>query len=112
MAELKRQETISAEDENWLDNDANDVDERRILGKLETASDIDRALARLDSNEARIVENLRALGGDGEPKKGDAGDDGPSKNKKTAYPPLQVRSCCSLYATVHKTTRKGNEITE
>ncbi|KAJ6477046.1 hypothetical protein C8R45DRAFT_833835, partial [Mycena sanguinolenta] len=93
MAKLKRKEKISAEDETWLDNAANDIDERRILDKLEAASDLDRALTRLDSNEARIVGNLQALGDDGQPKESDAG---PSNKKKSAYATLRLESCCSL----------------
>ena len=44
-AKLSQRETISSVDEQWLDHDANTVDEQRVLDDLEAASDYKRGLA-------------------------------------------------------------------
>ena len=42
-AKLARAETISSSDEQWLDNEANTVNEQQVLDTLESASDYERA---------------------------------------------------------------------
>ncbi|KAJ7488311.1 hypothetical protein FB451DRAFT_1553732 [Mycena latifolia] len=54
---------MPAEDK-WLDNDANHVDEDAVIQKLETASDYDRGLSRLDTKELALVEKLKTLAGE------------------------------------------------
>ena len=63
-AKLSRRETISSTDEQWLDYEANTVDEARILHELEIASDYERAFERLDEDGKAIVEKLRMWAGD------------------------------------------------
>lgn len=59
---LQRQEKISEEEEAWLDNDANCVDEEAIIGTLEKASDFEHALSQLNPEQKKVVERLRELG--------------------------------------------------
>ena len=61
---LARKETISSSDEHWLDNEANIVDEQRILEALESASDYERGFEKLDDKGKAIVKKLRQWGGD------------------------------------------------
>jgi hypothetical protein len=63
-AKLARAETISSSDEHWLDNEANTVDEERVLDTLESASDYERGLGRLDQDGKAIVKKLREWAGD------------------------------------------------
>ena len=63
-AKLSRSETISSADERWLDGDGNLVDEQRVLDTLESASDYDRGVERLDINGKAIVQKLREWAGD------------------------------------------------
>jgi len=63
-AKLDRMETISSSDEHWLDNDANTVDEQRVLDTLESASDYEQGLERLDEDGKAIVKKLREWAGD------------------------------------------------
>jgi hypothetical protein len=63
-ARLARSETISSSDECWLDNEANTVDEQRVLDTLESASDCERGLERLDEGGKAIVKKLREWAGD------------------------------------------------
>ena len=62
-AKLARAETISSLDEHWLDNEANIVDEQRVLDILESASDYEQGIEHLD--EARkVIVKLREWTGD------------------------------------------------
>jgi hypothetical protein len=63
-AKLSRRETISSADEQWLDHEANTVDEDRILHELEAASDYERGFERLDEGGKAIVEKLRVWAGE------------------------------------------------
>lgn len=56
---LGRKEKLSAEEEDWLDKEANLIDEQHLIDKLDTASDIDRGLERLDSQDKLLVEKLK-----------------------------------------------------
>jgi ribosome assembly protein YihI (activator of Der GTPase) len=64
LERLNKKEKISAADEEWLDQGANHIEEDQLLDKLETVSDYERGLARLDSKEKGMVEKLEALGRD------------------------------------------------
>jgi hypothetical protein len=57
-------ESISEADEQWLDHEANTVDEERVLHDLETASNYKRGLERLDEDGKAIVKKLREWAGD------------------------------------------------
>jgi len=61
---LARKETISSSDERWLDNEANIIDEQRILETLESASDYERGVEKLDDKGKAIVKKLRQWAGD------------------------------------------------
>ena len=61
---LARAETISSSDEHWLDNEGNTVDEQRVFDTLESASDYERGIERLDENGKAIVKKLREWAGD------------------------------------------------
>jgi hypothetical protein len=63
-SKLSRRETISEADEQWLDHEANTVDEQRILDDLEAASDYERGLSQLDEAGKGIVKKLREWAGD------------------------------------------------
>src|SRR5882724_8250867 len=63
-AKLARAETISSSDEHWLDDEANTVDEERVLDTLESASDYERGLGRLGEDGKAIVKKLREWAGD------------------------------------------------
>ena len=47
-----------------MDHEANTVDEERVLHDLETASDDERGLERLDEDGKAIVKKLREWAGD------------------------------------------------
>lgn len=68
LAQLADRRPITSQDEHWLDNDANLVDEERILEALEKASDYERSLERLDDEGKAVVTKLRELAGDLLPK--------------------------------------------
>ena len=63
LARLHRKEKISTEEEEWLDNAANPVDEEAIIDLLEKASDYECSLKRLNSQQKSLVDKLKELGG-------------------------------------------------
>jgi hypothetical protein len=63
LAHLHRKEEISNEEEEWLDNATNLVDEEAIIDLLEKASDYERGLTRLNSQQKSLVDKLKELGG-------------------------------------------------
>ena len=75
--ELKASRPISEVDQDWLDGDGNLVDEEKVVETLDSASDYERGLNRLDSQEKTIVQKLQKLAG--APK---SASDAPSKKRK------------------------------
>ncbi|KAJ7690989.1 hypothetical protein B0H17DRAFT_1201339 [Mycena rosella] len=63
---LKKREKMSKEDEAWLDNAANHVDEDALIVTLENASDSERGLSHLDSKQKGMVQKLKEIAGGGE----------------------------------------------
>jgi len=63
-AKLLRRETISSDDEEWLDHEANTINEQRILDELEAASDYERGLEKLDGDGRAIVTKLKEWAGE------------------------------------------------
>ena len=63
--ELKAGWTISEADQEWLDGDGNPVDEDWVVQTLDNASDYDRELQRLDSQDKAVVQKLQSLVGEG-----------------------------------------------
>ena len=63
---LSKKITISAADEEWLDNEGNTVDEQHIFDTLKAATNYEKALEQLDESGKEIVKKLRLLGGDRE----------------------------------------------
>jgi predicted RNase H-like nuclease (RuvC/YqgF family) len=63
-AKLARKETISADDEHWLDHEANVVDEQRVIDNLEASSDYERGFTRLDDAGKVVVKKLREWAGE------------------------------------------------
>ena len=63
-AKLRQRETLSPADENWLDSEANIVDEQQILEQLELASDYERELACLDDKGKAVVQKLMEWAGE------------------------------------------------
>ena len=61
---LSHQDSLSSADEQWLDFEANTVDEEHILNDLKRASDYERGLERLDADGKAIVKKLWELAGD------------------------------------------------
>ena len=64
QAQVAECQSISSQDEQWLDHDANLVDEQRVLEILEDASDYERGFARLDEQQKGLVEKLHEAAGD------------------------------------------------
>jgi len=60
---LAREEKISSEDEDWLDNSGNLVDEQAVVDRLDDTSDYERSLQRLNSREQAIVKTLLETAG-------------------------------------------------
>lgn len=61
---LSRGETLSPEDENWLDNEGNLIEEQRVVERLTSTSNYQQELEKLNDTEKGIVERLRILAGD------------------------------------------------
>jgi hypothetical protein len=61
---LSRKESISSADEQWLDLEANTVEEEHVLIDLEQASDYERGFERLDKDGKEIVKKLKEWAGD------------------------------------------------
>ena len=91
QARLAERQPISAEDEQWLDHDANLVDEQRVLEALERASDYERGLARLDDEQRGLVKRLHKAAGD-------LGKAAGTKRKRV--------SCISLFLVLELTNRR------
>jgi hypothetical protein len=64
QAKLRWKESISSADERWLDNEANTVDEQRVLDALESVSDYENRLQELDDDDRVIVKKLCEWAGD------------------------------------------------
>ncbi len=58
---LSRSEKISSEDEHWLDNEANHVDEDALVTSLQEAADYEAALKKLTPLQNGLAEKLRKL---------------------------------------------------
>ena len=63
LSQLQERKKISLEDKDWLDQEANFVDEEALVDMLEKASDYERALSRLDPKQKPLFERLIELGG-------------------------------------------------
>ncbi len=55
---LSRSEKISSEDEDWLDNEANHVDEQTLVDSLQDAPDYEAALKKLLPAQSELAEKL------------------------------------------------------
>jgi hypothetical protein len=64
QARLADKKSISSQEEKWLDNEANLVDEQQVLDTLEKASDYERGFGRLDDGQKDMVRRLREMAGD------------------------------------------------
>jgi hypothetical protein len=63
LLRLSKAECISEDEENWLDNEANLIDEEEVVSLLEKAPDYERALELLTTQQKIAVERLEKLGG-------------------------------------------------
>jgi hypothetical protein len=63
QAKLTRKEAVSTEDCDWLDNEANVIDEERVLEELEGASDYEGALLGLDTPKKSALKRLKKFSG-------------------------------------------------
>ena len=63
-AQLAEQKSISSEDEQWLDNDANFIDEQHVLEALGKAPDYDQGFAALTGEQKNIVKMLCEAAGE------------------------------------------------
>ena len=61
MAEKR---SSSSQEEKWLDNEANLMDEQQVLEALEKASDNERGLSQLDEVKKGVVRKLQEVAGD------------------------------------------------
>jgi len=64
QAQLAERKSISSQDEQWLDHDANLVDEQLVLEALENASDYEQAFATLDDEQKGVVKKLYGAAGE------------------------------------------------
>ena len=64
QAQLAERKSISSQDKNWLDQEANFVDEEQIMSVLEEASDHERGLEGLNDAQKGVVRRLREAAGD------------------------------------------------
>ncbi|KAG6881883.1 hypothetical protein C0993_012560 [Termitomyces sp. T159_Od127] len=64
QAQLAARKPISPDDETWLDHDGNLVDFVVVVNTLETASDYERELTRLDEQQQSLVKKLREAAGE------------------------------------------------
>ena len=60
---LANQEWIPDDAEEWLDNEANLVDEQRVLEDLEAASDYEHGVSRLDMKRKAAWARMQELAG-------------------------------------------------
>ena len=63
LLQLQEQQKISLDDEGWLDQEANFVDEEALVDMLENASDYEHALSKLDPKQKPLFKRLIELGG-------------------------------------------------
>lgn len=63
QTKLKKRQSISSEDERWLDSEGNIVDEDRVMAILDGASDCDRAIGKLSEKDKTVAEKLKQLAG-------------------------------------------------
>jgi len=63
-AQLAERKPISPEDEQWLDYEANLVDELQVLEALEDASSYEEGFAKLNEDQKGLVQRLREAAGD------------------------------------------------
>jgi hypothetical protein len=61
--ELKASQPISEVDQDWLDGDGNLVDEEKVVEILDSASDYERGLDRLDHKETHCTETAETCRG-------------------------------------------------
>jgi hypothetical protein len=62
MSKVAAKTRISDQEEEWLDKGGrNMVDEVQVIDKLETASDYERGLGRLDKKSKAVVQRLQEL---------------------------------------------------
>lgn len=64
QARLAEAESISSEDEHWLDYEANLVDEQQVLEALGNAPDYEQGFAGLSDEQKDIVKRPREAAGD------------------------------------------------
>ena len=58
QAQLAEKRSISSQEEKWLDNEANLMDEQQVLEALKKASDYERGLSQLDEVKKGVVRKL------------------------------------------------------
>jgi hypothetical protein len=60
---LAAKESISEQDKHWLDHNANLVDKQLVLEALESASDYEQGLSRLNNKQRGLVKKLYKAAG-------------------------------------------------
>ena len=63
LARLNGKEKISDEDEEWLDNAGNVIEEEAVVDLPDNASDYEQGLTQLTSQQKILVKKLKELGG-------------------------------------------------
>ena len=64
VAKLNWKEKVSSDNEKWLDNEGNTVDEDRVADVLKRAHTPERILNEMDAADKEVMRKLRKLGGD------------------------------------------------
>ena len=63
QARLAEKKSISSQDEEWLDGEANLIDEQQVLDALDDASDYERGFGRLNDVQKGVVRKLQEVAG-------------------------------------------------
>ena len=61
---MQQKEKLSDAEKQWVDGKGNVVDDQQVINKLETASDYERGIGRLNETDKDIVQKLCELAGD------------------------------------------------
>ena len=88
-AKLRAGDSISENDQEWLDGKGNLIDEEQVVETLDDASDYEHGLQRLGSEDKIIAQQLQKLSGGGK-------SDAPSKKRKRRLI-FHVYSECAVY---------------
>lgn len=62
-AAITAQQLVSPDDEDWLDNAGNHVEEQQLIDELEQATNLEQAVAGLGERQKGLVARLKEMAG-------------------------------------------------